>query len=98
MKGSAMIISKSNQRYELPGRAAHPASRSGDGGGQAAQPGAAAAAIAGQRWEDDGGRVRVRPPVRPVELGMKATWSTLSLRDLHRAIRLAHWPDNAADV
>jgi hypothetical protein len=96
MKGDAMITSKSNPTYELAGGAAQPASRSGDGRGQATEPNGAA--IAGQQWEDDGGPVQVRHPIRPLELATKGTWSVLSLRDLHRAIGLAHWPDNAADV
>ncbi len=91
-----MIIAKSNQADKPAPGAAQPASRSGDGGGRAAAPGGAA--IAGQQWEDDGGPVQVRPPIRPLEMATKATWSVLSLRELNRAIRLGYWPDDPADV
>jgi hypothetical protein len=82
-----MTISKSTQPYDRADGAAQP---SGAG---------AAAAAAGQRWEDDGGPLQVQPPISPpLKDSTKPTWSVLSLRDLNLAIRLGHWPDNPAPL
>ena len=82
-----MIISKSNQSYEIANSAAQPT-----GAGAGASAGTAAGA-ARQQWEDDGGPLQVRPPICPLEFSSKPTWS---VRDLNLAIRVGHWPDNPA--
>ena len=56
------------------------------------------AGAAGERWEDDGGPLRVQPPVSPLEYSAKPGWSVLSLRDLNLAVRLGDWPDNPAHL
>lgn len=54
------------------------------------------AGAAGDRWEDDGGPLRVLPPISPSEFSAKPNWSVLSLRDVSLAVRLGDWPDNPA--
>ena len=85
-----MIISKSNESYDIADSAAQPT------GASAGASAVTAAGAARQQWEDDGGPLQVRPPICPLEFSSKPTWSVLSLRDLNLAIRVGHWPDNPA--
>jgi len=89
MKGDAMIISRSDQSYDLAEGAAAQASSAASVG---------TAATARQQWEEDGGPLQIGPPISPLEFSTKPTWSVLSLRDLNLAIRVGHWPDDPADL
>src|SRR5690348_4883872 len=51
-----------------------------------------------EKRETDGGALLVQPPISPLELSAKPTWSVLSLRDLNQAIRLADWRENPANL
>ena len=54
------------------------------------------AEAAGERWEDDGGSLAVRPPFLPKPILSKPPWSVLPLDQLNEAIRLEQWADNPA--